>query len=221
VIKAGLETEHFWLVAVALLVGILTLYSMVKIWAEAFLKAPPETTTATEDQPARRLAFPSSCPASAWLPSRCGSGWPVLPSLTSPSKPANNSSTPRPTSGRSSLPARHEYDPIPFLPRHPPASSSAAFYLWEVLISNLRVALDVLTPRHRMQPAFLQVNVEGFTDRQLLAMANLLTMTPGTLSVDVSPDGKCLLVHAMYVDDPVAEARHLEKQFKQRICHVF
>ncbi len=97
----------------------------------------------------------------------------------------------------------------------------AAFYLREIVASNLKVAFDVLTPKHRMKPAMLSLDVEGLTDRQLLAMANLLTMTPGTLSVDVSPDRRFLLVHAMYVDRPENAAWRLEYEFKKRICHVF
>jgi multicomponent Na+:H+ antiporter subunit D len=46
VIKAGVEVQHWWLVAVALLVGLLTLYSMIKIWAEVFWKQMPEGATA-------------------------------------------------------------------------------------------------------------------------------------------------------------------------------
>ncbi|MDR5866597.1 Na+/H+ antiporter subunit D [Halomonas koreensis] len=42
ILRAGLEAEAYGVTAVALLVGLLTLYSMVKIWAEAFWKAPPE-----------------------------------------------------------------------------------------------------------------------------------------------------------------------------------
>jgi multicomponent Na+:H+ antiporter subunit E len=72
------------------------------------------------------------------------------------------------------------------------------FYIYEVLISNARVAHDVLTPTHHMRPGFIHLNIEGLTDRQILAASNLITMTPGTLSLDVTPDRKFLQIHCMY-----------------------
>ncbi|MBB3191300.1 Na+/H+ antiporter subunit D [Halomonas cerina] len=46
VIRAGLEAGAFGVTAIALLVGLMTLYSMIKIWAEVFWKAPPEEAPA-------------------------------------------------------------------------------------------------------------------------------------------------------------------------------
>ena len=77
-------------------------------------------------------------------------------------------------------------------------------YLWEVIKTNMMVAYDVLTPTHRMHPAMIEVDVKGLSDRELLVYSNLITMTPGTLSVDVSEDQEKLLVHAMYSKDPDA-----------------
>ncbi|MEX0332205.1 MAG: Na+/H+ antiporter subunit E [Puniceicoccaceae bacterium] len=94
------------------------------------------------------------------------------------------------------------------------------FYLFEVVASNLRVARDVLLPAGRMNPGFVRVNVEGMSERQLLALANLITMTPGTLSLDII-DGKELLVHSLYVEDALKDAKDLEETFKERICRVF
>ncbi|MGJ8632694.1 MAG: Na+/H+ antiporter subunit E [Luteolibacter sp.] len=95
------------------------------------------------------------------------------------------------------------------------------FYLYEVLISNLRVAHDVLTPTHHMQPEMVYVNVSDLTDRQLLAASNLITMTPGTLSLDVSEDRKLLKVHCMYVKDAEQVARDMENNYLRRIRRVF
>lgn len=96
-----------------------------------------------------------------------------------------------------------------------------AFYLREVLLSNLQVAYDVLSPRPRMRPAILAVDLDALTDQQLIALANLITMTPGTLILDVSEDHRQLLVHAMYVDDLEAFNRDLTTRFARRIRRVF
>ncbi|WP_269539455.1 Na+/H+ antiporter subunit E [Cerasicoccus fimbriatus] len=94
-------------------------------------------------------------------------------------------------------------------------------YLREVIKSNLSVAMDVLTPSHRMKPAKVELFVGDLSERQLLAYTNLITMTPGTLSLDVSPDRQKLLIHAMYVDSPEAVVREMESTLKERIVHVF
>ena len=97
----------------------------------------------------------------------------------------------------------------------------ALFYLWEVVISNLRVARDVILPSGRMKPAILQVDVSGLTERQLLATANLITMTPGTLSLEFNSEKQRLVVHSLYVEDEERSTRELENLFKERIRRVF
>ena len=96
------------------------------------------------------------------------------------------------------------------------------FYITEVVKSNLRVAYDVLTPTHGMKPGIIAVNVEGMTDRQLLFMANLITMTPGTLGLYISQDHAKLYIHAMYIDVNVkALAEELETNYGRRVRRVF
>lgn len=94
------------------------------------------------------------------------------------------------------------------------------FYVWEVVLSNVRVAIDVLTPRHRMKPGVVGIPVGEYTDTQLIVLANLLTMTPGTISLDVSPDGKTLYVHAMYIDELEEFRDGVERDFVQRVREV-
>lgn len=102
------------------------------------------------------------------------------------------------------------------------AISFAVFYVKEVLLSNFRVAYDVLTPRHRMKPGIVTVDVGGMTDRQIFMMANLITMTPGTLGLTVSKDRQSLFIHAMYIDgSPEEMAAKLRKDFKGRVVRVF
>jgi len=96
------------------------------------------------------------------------------------------------------------------------------FYVKEVVLSNLRVAHDVLTPRHRMKPGIVVVDVEGLTDWQIFFMSNLITMTPGTLGLTVSRDHRRLYIHAMYIDGSAEElAQSLRKDYGRRVQSVF
>ena len=97
----------------------------------------------------------------------------------------------------------------------------AGFYLFEVVASNIRVARDVLFPSGRMKPGIIKVNVADLSDQQLIAITNLITMTPGTLSLDVLEESKQLLVHSLYVEDTELAAREIEEQFVERIRRVF
>lgn len=94
------------------------------------------------------------------------------------------------------------------------------FYIKEVVISNLRVAYDVLTPSHHMQPGFLAIPLGDITDRQILILTNLITMTPGTLSMDISADRSTLYLHAMYIDDPESVRRDIAV-YRKKIKEVF
>ena len=96
------------------------------------------------------------------------------------------------------------------------------FYLKEIAVSNLRIAHDVLTPTHHMTPGIIAVDVEGLGDRQLAAMANLITMTPGTLGMYVSKNHDRLYIHTMYLDkDAEALAADLARDYGGRVRRVF
>lgn len=96
------------------------------------------------------------------------------------------------------------------------------FYTKEVVLSNFRVAYDVLTPTHHMTPGIIAVDVSGMTDRQILFMANLITMTPGTLGLAVSEDETTLYIHVMYMDGSAESmTKNLENSYGRRVRRVF
>ena len=88
-------------------------------------------------------------------------------------------------------------------------------------MSNLKVAYEVVTPKYNMKPAFIELDLDGMSDRQVLFVANLITMTPGTLSLDVCEETKRLKVHSMYVDDPDAAIQELDTKILRRVRNVF
>lgn len=94
------------------------------------------------------------------------------------------------------------------------------FYLGEIILANVQIAQDILTPKHRMKPAILAIPLEVTSDIQLLAFSNLITMTPGTLSLEISPDRKTIYVHAMYVDDVDAAKKEIKDAFEKRILEM-
>lgn len=94
------------------------------------------------------------------------------------------------------------------------------FYLWELVLANLRVAHDVLTPGPRSRPGILAIRLDSRTDAEITLFANLLTMTPGDLSIDVSTDRKVLYVHSLYLFDVEESRREIEVDFEGRVLRV-
>lgn len=95
-----------------------------------------------------------------------------------------------------------------------------AFYIGELIMANVRVAIDVVTPRHRAQPGVVAVPLDARTDAEITLLANLITMTPGSLTLDVSDDRKVLYVHAMFVRDPDAYRQRLKSTLERRVLEM-
>lgn len=96
------------------------------------------------------------------------------------------------------------------------------FYVKEVVKANMRIAWDIVTPNHHFKPAFVELEIGDLTDTQLLALTNLITMTPGTLSFDISNDRKRLLLHVLYLDESPDDMRKsMEKDYIRKICSIF
>ena len=91
------------------------------------------------------------------------------------------------------------------------------FYAKEIIVANLHIAYDVLTPSHHMTPGIIALPLEVRTDLEIISFANLITMTPGTLSVDISPDRRTLYVHAMYITNLVYLKHNLKNKLEIKI----
>ncbi|MEM6971253.1 MAG: Na+/H+ antiporter subunit E [Pseudomonadota bacterium] len=75
------------------------------------------------------------------------------------------------------------------------------YFLYELFMSAGRVFVDTMTPGLSAQPMMVAMPLDAESDVAITLTANLITLTPGTLTVDVAPDRSCLLIHAMYAED--------------------
>lgn len=94
------------------------------------------------------------------------------------------------------------------------------YFLWDLVVSNCRVAYDVLTPKHHMRPGIIALPLDASRDEEITLLANLISLTPGTLSLDVSADRRYLFVHSMYIDDPEREKRRLKNGVERRLLEL-
>jgi multicomponent Na+:H+ antiporter subunit E len=63
--------------------------------------------------------------------------------------------------------------------------SFGLYFIWELILANVRVAIDVMRPRPQIAPAVVAVPLDGYSDAEVTLLANFITLTPGTLSLDV------------------------------------
>jgi len=97
----------------------------------------------------------------------------------------------------------------------------ALFFLYELVVSSLRVVWDVITPSHRSRPGIIAVPLDAKDDGQIMMVANLVSLTPGSLSLDVSDDRKTLYVHAMFIDDPEESRREIKDGLERKVLEAF
>ena len=96
----------------------------------------------------------------------------------------------------------------------------AGFYIVEVVRANLRVAFDVVTPTDYAKPGVVAVPLDARTDVEITLLSNLITMTPGSLAVDVADDRSVIYVHAMYLDDPDELRRQIKEDIERRVLEL-
>lgn len=94
-------------------------------------------------------------------------------------------------------------------------------FLKDIVVSNFEVARRILGPEHAIQPRFVWVPLEIRNEQGLAVYASMITMTPGTLSVDITPDRRWLLVHAFNVGDEAALLRDLHERYERPLMEIF
>lgn len=94
------------------------------------------------------------------------------------------------------------------------------FFLWELVRSNIRVLWDIVTPSHISRPGIIGVPLDARTDFEIMVVANLISLTPGTLSLDISDDRRVLYVHVMFLDDVDTVRREIKEGLERRILEA-
>lgn len=94
------------------------------------------------------------------------------------------------------------------------------FFIWELIVSSLSVTWDVLTPIQKSKPALIAVPLDAATDAEITVLANLVSLTPGSLSIDITQNRSHLLVHAMFVDDPETFKMEIKNGMEKRVLEA-
>ena len=93
--------------------------------------------------------------------------------------------------------------------------------LGDIVTANLQVAKLILGPVDRLRPAFVEVPMLLEDDLALTMLASVISLTPGTVSADLSDDRKTLLVHSLDVADEAALVAEIKGRYEAPLLEVF
>lgn len=95
------------------------------------------------------------------------------------------------------------------------------YFVWELLLANVRVAADVLRPRTGIRPAVVAIPLDVTSDGEILLLSMLINITPGSVTIDLSEDRRTLFVHVMHMTTAEATRREIKDGFERRVKLVF
>jgi multicomponent Na+:H+ antiporter subunit E len=94
-----------------------------------------------------------------------------------------------------------------------PAIRFILYFLWKLLEANLVLAWEVITPRNKIKEGIVEVPIQGCSDGLITLVANAITLTPGTVTLEVATNPARLYVHVLHlrdIEDVRREVQHLE-----------
>lgn len=104
----------------------------------------------------------------------------------------------------------------------PDMAAYVAVVLFDIVVANFEIAWIILTRRNRdLRSRWLVVPVELRSAEAITVLAGTISLTPGTVSSDVSADGRSLLVHALDSGDPEADVARIKRRYEARLLKVF
>jgi len=96
-----------------------------------------------------------------------------------------------------------------------------AIVFWDIMIANVIVAKLILGNKETLQPKFLHIPLDLKHPLAISLLANTISLTPGTVSCDLSEDRKTLLVHGLHEEDPDATIKEIKQRYEQPLKKVF
>jgi len=106
--------------------------------------------------------------------------------------------------------------------RFAPAIAYCGVVLWDIVVANFQVAAIILfKPARDLRPAWLVVPLDLTSPEAITVFAGTISLTPGTVSSDVSACGTYLLVHALHAPDPAADIAKVKARYEARLKEIF
>ncbi len=104
--------------------------------------------------------------------------------------------------------------------RVPKIISFFFFFLYELIRANIQVAYDVITPKYFFKPGIVRYPVNAQTDFEINVLSTFISLTPGTLILDISDDKKAIYIHVMYLKDEEHFIRSLKTGVERKLLEL-
>lgn len=111
--------------------------------------------------------------------------------------------------------------PTTYFQKVPQTLSFLMFFIKDVIHSNIRVAREVLSPRRKGRAGIVAVPLSIKSDFEIVLLVSLITLTPGTMAIDVSGDRKILYVHTMFVTSADDVRESIKNGLERRVLELF
>ena len=93
--------------------------------------------------------------------------------------------------------------------------------LVDIVVANVTVARQVLGPQSKLRSQFVWIPLDLTNIHGISALASVITLTPGTVSAELSEDRRWLLVHCLSVDDPQALIAEVKSRYEAPLREIF
>lgn len=94
------------------------------------------------------------------------------------------------------------------------------YFIYEMLKANIQVAYDVITPNYFMHPGIVKFPTKAKTDLEINMLSTIISLTPGTLILDISEDKKVLYIHVMYLKDKNKFIQQIRTGFERKLLEL-
>jgi len=86
--------------------------------------------------------------------------------------------------------------------------------------ANIQVAYDVMTPKYFMRPGVVKYPLNAKTEMEINLLSTMISLTPGTLILDISEDKTTMYIHVMYLQDPEKFVRDTKSGLERRLLEA-
>lgn len=119
------------------------------------------------------------------------------------------------------LMTRRFWPEYPHRVRYTPLLRLLTIVIADIVVANLRVALLILGPPGRLRPGFLSLPLQVRTPHAITMLAGIISLTPGTVSANLSGDERTLLVHGLDLGDPAAAVERIQSRYERPLLEIF
>ncbi|MBE8720018.1 Na+/H+ antiporter subunit E [Sphingobacterium pedocola] len=104
--------------------------------------------------------------------------------------------------------------------RVPKILSFVLYFLYQMVRANLQVAYDVMTPKYFMKPGVVRYPLNARTEFEINLLSTMISLTPGTLILDISEDKQTMYIHVMYLENAETFVRETKTGLERRLLEI-